>query len=369
MSELINKATTASFGYRPCLDGLRAVAVLAVMVFHAGVGIGAFRILPGGRGGVVVFFALSGFLITAILLKEFHNNGRISLKAFYKRRALRLIPALLFLLVVFNIYTTFFEPKDLSRQSYWFSLAAVFYVSNWLRVIPYGHPALNHLWTLSIEEQFYLLWPALLIVMLKLKLTCGQIATLIGIIIIVSPFYRLFLWQKPGSLYYVYNAFDTRAETLLVGCALALVRYDKLPSRLMKVVGMVSAAVLFVTFLIGSDRIELIFGISVIGYATVGIIAAALQNPASAAVKFLEWRPLVWTGKLSYSLYLWHLPVFYVVGWSPMWHGKAYPMFAFVLSFVFASISYYLIEQPFLRLKEKFSVEQGPVQLAAATGD
>src|SRR5579885_2801009 len=139
MSEVIHKPK--SFGYRPCLDGVRALAVLAVMIFHSEVKVGTFRILPGGRGGVVVFFALSGFLITAILLKEFDNNRRISLKAFYKRRALRLIPALLFLLVVFNMYTTLFEPSNLSRKSYWFSLSALFYIANWVRIGNHGHPA------------------------------------------------------------------------------------------------------------------------------------------------------------------------------------------------------------------------------------
>ncbi|MFW9929612.1 MAG: acyltransferase family protein, partial [Candidatus Thorarchaeota archaeon] len=151
------------FGYVPQLDGMRGIAVLAVIAFHAGI-----SFMPGGFIGVDIFFVLSGFLITSLLIREYDKYKDINFKHFYIRRALRLLPALILLLILFSVLSVFFLQWTQAKSNLEDALIVLFYVANWARAFHiHGAGWLGHAWSLSIEEQFYILWPITLIFLLK----------------------------------------------------------------------------------------------------------------------------------------------------------------------------------------------------------
>jgi len=339
------------FEYVPSLDGIRAIAVLLVMAAH-------LNLVLGGGIGVDIFFVLSGYLITAILLAEFSATGKISLTRFYARRALRLLPALILLLVVFNVYVAIFQNKEQATTARWDSLGALFYMANWLRSFGRNLGALGHLWSLSIEEQFYFLWPAALIFVLKRKLGVGQIMALISLVVLVINVDRLLLYNGLPSFNRIYNGLDTRLDTLLVGCALALSGYRRVPSRVLSLAGVVAAIYLFYIIVFGASIFYgMTFGFTILAFGAALVLAATISNPGGILVKFLRLRPLVWIGRLSYGLYLWHFPVFAL---APGWLSTSRPgltMFTKVfVTFLCATFSYYLVERPCLNFKKRFSV-------------
>ena len=204
-------------GHRPALDGLRAIAVLVVMAHHGYV-LG-FR---GGSIGVDIFFVLSGFLITSLLLEEWDRTEGISFGKFYLRRVLRLLPALLLLLFFVEVYAlgVLRGPRLWEMQKA--ILAVLFYASNWFSIArPDGLGPLSHAWSLSIEEQFYLLWPPLLFLLLRSRLRMSLIAAVIVLLAGAAAVHRAFVWTGPESLWRIYNGLDTRIDELLAGCGLA----------------------------------------------------------------------------------------------------------------------------------------------------
>ncbi len=344
-------------GYAPALDGLRALAVLAVMLLHAG-----SRFTPAGGLGVDVFFVISGYLITSLLLKEWDATGAISLQHFYLRRALRLFPALFALLAVWCVYAALAQSPVEARESYKFSLAAIFYYVNWLRAFGVAnHAALGHTWSLSIEEQFYLLWPALLYVGLKLGVSRPRLLALTILGAVASALWRAALWTGEESFARTYNGLDTRADALLVGCALALllstrgVPCSALSRRALGVAALFSAV--FVSALIvvgGSNRLFLRDGLgSVCALCVAILLASALTSPSALPFRLLGNRHLVFFGRLSYSLYLWHYPVYFWLRYLPPTHFRIPLLLA--ASCACALLSYYLVERPFLKLKKSYS--------------
>lgn len=279
--------------YNPTLDSLRAIAILLVMFFH-------FEI-PGFRHGwigVDIFFVISGYLITKLLVSEYEKNGTIGLKVFYVRRALRLFPALA---VALACYWLWFQ-VILGQNIYKPVLAAAFYSSNILVVLN-GLESLAPLaitWSLSVEEQFYFVWPPLLLCALRQ----GRKKSLIWIVALLcvsAMLVRFILIEDDESI--IARTFWTRPDRILIGCVVALLKID-IPQ-----------------------------------------------------IRQLEIRPLVWIGKISYSLYLWHPLSMYVAGrmaGSAVLHYPPYLPLLFVVSFASAACSYYLIERPFLRLKDRF---------------
>jgi len=203
------RSMTQPFGYRYSLDGLRAIAMLAVLGFHSMV-----SHMRGGFLGVDVFFVISGFLITILLLGEQRDTGRIALGKFYCRRALRLFPALFVCLGFWLVYTALFASRQDLRHEI---LPVSFYYANWY-TIWHGDGSLKmfgHAWSLSLEEQFYLIWPVILIVarQLRPKLFASLIITGIGI----ASLGRAWLWKNCMHYERTYYGFDTRADALLVG--------------------------------------------------------------------------------------------------------------------------------------------------------
>jgi peptidoglycan/LPS O-acetylase OafA/YrhL len=351
-----------TLGYSPALDGIRAVAVLLVMAGHLGL------VYAGGLG-VDIFFVLSGYLITAILVAEFRANGRVSLKKFYGRRALRILPAVILLLLVLNIFIATTQPRDDAETLQWNSLGALFYIANWLRAFGRDLGILGHLWSLSIEEQFYFLWPVMLAFLLSRKLSVNRILLIVGFAILLVNVDRICLYHGIESFNRIYNGLDTRADALLVGCALGLSGYGILPRRVFALLGLMGAA--FVVYVVFRSypvpaNLQVPFGLTIGGtlfaVGTAFFLAAILSNGESIFPRLLRLPPLVWTGRLSYGLYLWHFPVFtFVAGALPGLTPVGSMALEICGTFAAATFSYYVLERPCLRLKKRFSVIEIPV--------
>lgn len=206
-------------GYRRGLDGLRGVSILAVVADHA-------RLLPARAGflGVDVFFVLSGFLITSLLLEEWQQARRISLKKFYLRRTLRLLPALFAALVLIDAYTWIFVSPAYGAMSARDALTALFYSSNWVHIMDVQRPGIfAHTWSLSIEEQFYLIWPLALIWLLRRTSSRLSLLRWIVLGIFLSEMTRIALTATYTEWLRMYCGTDTRADALLIGCAISVV--------------------------------------------------------------------------------------------------------------------------------------------------
>lgn len=344
--------------YLSALDGLRAIAVIAVMIYHADE-----RWLQGGYLGVEVFFTISGYLITALLITEYERTGRIDLMAFWKRRANRLLPALGVLLAgvaVLALFTARDALVSLGGQA----VAALAYVMNWSLIATqqsyfesFGRPPLlQHLWSLAVEEQFYLAFPILFFLGRRL---IGRRAFLavVSIGVVVST---IMVWRgfdptvDPSRLYY---GTDTRAAGLLVGVALALVwrpwttpgggsvRTAAVPD----VVGIVGLGVLVSQFmLLGAYDARLYHG----GFLTVSVATAAVigavVTPGSMLAMPLSTHLLRWVGARSYGLYLWHWPLFMVLrpGVDTIVSDPWLTLIRLGATVAIAEVSYTYIEQP-----------------------
>jgi peptidoglycan/LPS O-acetylase OafA/YrhL len=313
--------------YMPGLDGLRAIAVLAVIAFHLG-----FGWAPGGLLGVGVFFTLSGYLITDILLSQLAARGHIRLGRFWLARARRLLPALFLMLILVVAWVTIFGPAQ-PQQFRNGVVASALYVSNWQLVFGdvsyfarFAAPGpLNHLWSLAIEEQFYIFWPFILLVGVKLvreaPLPSGVRPRLAGatlLLALVSVVLMAVIYRPSLDPSRVYYGTDTRAFELLFGAALAMVWPSRKLSRRISagarntldalgVVGLLTIALMiwrtgqYSSFLYRG-------GFVVLSVATV-LLVAALAHPASRLGPILGWKPLRWIGMRSYAIYLWHFPI------------------------------------------------------------
>lgn len=345
-----------TFGYEPSLDGIRAIAVFLVMAQHLGY-------VHAGGLGVDVFFVLSGYLITAILVSEFSATGTVSLKKFYARRALRILPAVILLLLVINICVSVFETSKQAATVRWDSLGALFYIANWLRAFGHDIGILGNLWSLSIEEQFYLFWPLTLLFLLSRRLSSNFILLLIGLGITLVNLDRIYLYHGMESFNRIYNGLDTRADALLVGCGLGVAGIDFLSRRLSAIFGLIGAAFVFYVLFLGypvPSEFQVAFGLTIGGTLfALGVafaLAALIANSTNLFAKALRAPPLVWSGRLSYGLYLWHFFVFaFVAGLFGAYQPRIIPI-QIGATFLIAALSYYLLERPCLKLKKKFTV-------------
>ena len=310
--------TTKTRTRAPGLDGVRALAVLAVMGFHEGA-----SELSGGFLGVDIFFVLSGFLITDLLARQYDLLGRVDLKGFWTRRARRLLPPLAVMLVIVTAAATVIEPAQ-ERSLRLALLAAATYTSNWYQIFHHVSyfealgpmPPLDHLWSLAIEEQFYLIWPLILwFAILRLKDRRARVAvTLAGAAI--SALAMALQYTPGGDPSAVYYGTDTHASALLIGAALALAcplaRLESTPaeqSRQLDAMGIAGLAFLAwaLGHFSGSDPAVYPLGLILAALAAAGLVAAAASNGVIAAMASLP--PLRWVGIRSYAIYLWHWPV------------------------------------------------------------
>jgi peptidoglycan/LPS O-acetylase OafA/YrhL len=364
-SEAERVAPGTSFGHLPALDGIRAFAVASVVLFHAGVGG-----VRGGLLGVDTFFVLSGFLITALLLTEHGRNGRIDLPAFWVRRARRLLPALLTVLVATVLTGRFLLDNDdlgLLRTD---ALAALAYVANWRMIIRgTGYVAataapspLQHTWSLGIEEQFYLLWPLALTGLLAWRpdrcarwalMACCTAGTLTSAVL-CARFYA------PDSISRAYYGTDTRAQALLIGAGLAAllwpavtdpVRRHRAGSRF-TATGLLGAAGVGTTLWlwhVASDDASWLYrgGLTIAALATAAVVALVVLHPRSGIARFLASAPLAGAGRISYGIYLWHWPLFsYVTAEATGLSRWLLLTVRLAGTLLLAMLSYHLIEQP-----------------------
>jgi peptidoglycan/LPS O-acetylase OafA/YrhL len=337
------------------LDGFRGLAVLLIIVHHLPVAVPYLfhRLTKGGGFGVDAFFVLSGFLITAILLRDQNSGGRVRFGAFYRRRALRLLPALVVFLVVYVFYEAVTNlPKHHEPSS---ALSILFYYSNtWLHRTPQS-PGLGQMWSLAVEEQFYFLWPLCFALFFGLRRRFSvTVALMVGLIATVA-IRRAILWNHGISWLWLYTRLFTRADALLVGCLIAQfwVR-GKLPKRGMQVAGWIALA--YFAFLVrrGAGDPFLYRGGFTLIALTVGVILIAVLETDWVVNRFLRLPPLRAVGRVSYGLYIWHLAIFNAVTrygrfWNPWWQT----IVALGLTAVATCASWFLVERPFLRWKDR----------------
>ena len=349
-------------GYRPELDGLRGISILLVFVHHF-----YHRFLPGGFLGVDIFFVLSGFLITSLLLQEWDREGSISLRNFYIRRALRLMPALLTLVLVLGVFALIFLSGNGARKTYQGIWLALSYISNWLYAFDYASAdnPLGITWSLAIEEQFYLLWPLILRFVLRSGISRRGLLHALALSVAVVVLYRSLLLNLGASLTRLYYASDTRADALLIGCLIAiLVAQNAFPKNRkfeFSIKLLAAVAFVFLAFMaLRSTWADLISYqavlFTIIPLSAAVILVVLIKWPLRIVVRALRFAPLVWVGRVSYGLYLWHWPVrWFIYGRQPLPTSMVQLFAAVFLSLALTTLSYYFIEKPFLRLKDRFS--------------
>lgn len=325
-----------------------------MLFFHAN---GA---LPGGYLGVDLFFVLSGFLITTLLLAEHRDTGRIALSAFWVRRARRLFPALLSLMPAVAIYSQFFaKPGELQglRAD---ALATLAYVANWRAIFShksywelFAAPSLlEHTWSLAIEEQFYVVWP--LVVVLVLRRGASRSILVLALALTALSMAAMLALFDPAHVSRVYLGTDTRAAGILAGAALATVlspntTFQTRTVRLFDVLGTASLLGLGLAWwkLSGEDPFLYCGGFWLTELAVLVLIVCAVMGSKSLVARALSWRPLTLIGMISYGVYLWHWPVnVFLTSERVHVHGLWLHVLQFATTFAIAIVSYRLLEQP-----------------------
>lgn len=344
----------------PGLDGLRGLAVLGVIFYHMN-----FPWAAGGLLGVTIFFVLSGYLITDILLSDWETKGNIQLIRFWWRRIRRLFPALYTMLFFVTIWITLFQRELLSplREDL---VSVIFYFSNWWFIFKdvsyfesYDTPSVvGHFWSLAIEEQFYIFWPIVVILLMFLfKKRTASLFWIIFTLALASAVWMGILYMPGEDPSRVYYGTDTRAFSLLIGAGLAVVWPSrKLAQQVgwkqrltLDLVGL--GALVFLAFMFYTadpfDEILYVGGMFIISLMT-AILIAVLVHPSSILAKILSFKPLKWAGLRSYAMYLWHYPIVLLTG-ATFYNDGSWSLlvvFQLALIFLIAELSWQLIERP-----------------------
>jgi peptidoglycan/LPS O-acetylase OafA/YrhL len=343
------------------IDGMRTFAVMLVIVYHF-----EPAMVPGGSIGVDIFYTISGFVITRLLIAEYARTGDIGLRQFYRRRWLRLMPALLVLCALTALLSL--SPVQSFRNGVSASLLAAASLVNIVRAAQPGAYSgetapLGHTWSLGVEEQFYLLWPPVLLALLR-RFTARAVLIVTGALALVPVFWRYHLWSATAA-HRIYNGPDTRADQLLAGAVLAIVlarlsadspwrqTLRTWSSRLwMPAVALLGLIVwqVPVTGTSGWNEPVYTIGFLVIALLTVVLLASVELLPRAPLGRALSLMPLAWVGRnLSYGLYLWHYPLMHLL--SDLGVRKMLLPSTLLATFIMASASYFLIEEPCRRLK------------------
>jgi peptidoglycan/LPS O-acetylase OafA/YrhL len=347
-------ANAPHIAYRPGLDGVRAIAVAAVFVYHA-------RIdwLPGGFLGVDLFFVLSGYLITSLLLVEWEARNRIDLRRFWLRRARRLLPALVVVVLATLVLASIFARQDLA-QTRSDAISSLLYYTNWHEIIANhsyfnlrGNPSLlQHTWSLAIEEQFYIVWPLLLVP--GLVLVGRKRLPMIVIAGIAASAALMWILYNPSDPTRVWNGTDTRAFLLLMGILLALVwpyverlRHSLPLLELFGVAALVGTVLLFLqmhdydpTLWRGGDLAAAFCFVVLIG---------AVAHPGTGLGQALGVAPLRWIGERSYGIYLWHWPIIVLVAGVNARPSPGIVAAEAAVVIAAAALSYRYVEEPIRR--------------------
>lgn len=361
-------STVEPLGTRDALDGVRALAIIPVLLFHS-----AFaQEFQGGRVGVDLFFVLSGFLITNMLLEEQARAGRIDIRTFYIRRALRLGPAMLAVLAFVwgaalaggGLGTT---PAVMGR----FTLLVLSYTNNWASafhssVVP---APLGHFWSLALEEQFYLFWPWLLVGAARARLSLRTILITLLVLVAAVALWRSVLWHLTHDPFRVVFGTDTRAGGLLFGGALAVARHMGWRITNTFAAFLVGAGLLIYCYVIprqyDTSGLLVLGGLQPVELAA-GMLIVGLTASESAPFRWLlASPPALWIGRRSYAIYLWHLPLIVLVR-AVVDAPLAATIVSFAATFLFAELSFRYLEQPVLRLRSQLRTRRPALQAAGA---
>ena len=341
------------------LDGIRGLAALAVVLFHAGV-----AWLPAGFLGVDVFFVVSGFLITALLVAERERHTDTDLARFWMRRARRLLPVLALVLIVTTAYAALMLRDTLGQHLHDVLMAAV-YFTNWdliLRGVSYfemfERPSqLRHLWSLAVEEQFYIVWPIVFALVMRF-LNLRWLWCIVAALALMSLIWMVVLFTPGTDPSRVYFGSDPRAFTILIGVAVGLVwkpwrfTWDRPVGIAMDIIALLGLAMIVVIMVIGRHWSDWMYPWGLLGISAAAIVVVSfVVRPGSLVGRVLETRPLRWMGQRSYSIYLWHWPVLLALQWEFNFvpNTIAIVAAALVATFLLSEISYRMVEAPMRR--------------------
>jgi peptidoglycan/LPS O-acetylase OafA/YrhL len=349
------------YGYQPALDGIRAFAVGSVMLYHA-----SQSWALGGFLGVDAFFVLSGFLITTLLVTEWSGSGRIDLGAFWVRRARRLLPALLLVMLGIVMYAAVFAGPSEVEKIRSDGFATLGYVANWKFIFAgqsyfdqFTQPSpFRHMWSLAIEEQFYLMWPLVVFAALWFTrsvrgLLAAAITMMLGSALLMAVLYTP--GADPSRVYY---GTDTRAQSLLMGAIAAMLVFlhgpvrTRIVQRVLRVLAVLGAGYTLWLWSNMSERSNLLYrgGFLLASLSVVIIIVSVTQPNRGLLGRALSWYPLRWIGMISYGLYLWHWPIYLTITRTRTGlDGNALLFARVAVTFAFATASYYLVERPLRR--------------------
>ena len=355
--------------YLPSIDSLRALAVLAVIIYHVDV-----NYLPGGFLGVDLFFVLSGYLISSLIIKEYKKTGSVNLYNFYIRRARRLLPAVYFMITIGLVVMVLFN-EVLLRKSHLDAIFGYIYSSNWWYIFhkldyfdSFGAQSpFKHLWSLAIEEQFYMIFPLLFLLVNRkkkskdgtYKLNKNFLYVVLGLIL-VSLIAHILLFDI-NNISRIYFGTDTRAFSLLVGVVGAILypmerlhaKVTPQQNMLYSVVSLVSIATLITVMIYTSEYNTLLYRGGFLLVAILGLIVIISSGKQHTLMsRLLSFKPVVFIGKISYSLYLWHFPVLVLT--TPVSEiGNPNIIFVIlrvILTFILATASYVFVETPIRKL-------------------
>lgn len=354
MNHKIHHAPSAAPGaqafsqhYNPALDGLRAVAIVLVVLSHAHA-----PLFDGAFYGVDLFFVLSGLLITTLLLQEQQRNGRVDYWRFWRRRFWRLMPALMLFLLAYCIFAPLLWPE--LQDVYTDALVSLLYLADYGIAFFDSPNTLLHMWSLSVEEHFYLLWPPLLMLLVR-RTRPGQLWRPVLALLALGWVWRV-LWVLLGQQFYeIFFRFDTRATGLLAGSLLAVLQLEQpawfqaLRQRLTHFMWLVLAVPLLMAQA-WDDMNAMLWGMAVVECATAVLLLAVVQRNG-AIYEMLSARVLVVLGKLSYGIYLWHYPVARYLRSDLPWPAAV--ALTLLISTALAALSYYTVERWALRQRDK----------------
>jgi peptidoglycan/LPS O-acetylase OafA/YrhL len=357
-------ARTASMPRIPSLDGLRAISIFLVVALHTvqrfslthHVSLIWYAVFDGGTG-VFIFFVISGYLITSLLLNEHDRRGSISMRGFYFRRAMRILPPL-FVYVFVLLLLGWVGRLAIDKADIF---GALFFVHNY---ISGGMWALEHFWSLSLEEQFYFIWPAILLFCLRKSGMAGRIAAgkVAIAIILISPILRVLTFRLGNPLLHNGGGFHMRADSLMFGCVVALLqgtpRFEQLYALATRI-WWIPPTVIFVSDCMGArfqNYWQFPFGFTLCGAAISFFLLWCVRNPASAVGRLLNARPVVHIGVLSYSIYIWQTLFLHhgnVTVFGPSLRLLTIFPFSWLAILAVAELSFYLIERPSLKLRNQ----------------
>ena len=364
-----SRASFPAMGYQPSLDGLRALSVGVVLLYHAG-----FSWMHGGFFGVEVFFVVSGFLITSLLIDEHDRNDRIAFATFWNRRARRLFPALYAVLLFVGVWAALAgsaeQQSQLRRDAVW----SIFYVNNWGQIlgdVPYfaGEvPLLRHLWSLAVEEQWYLIWPLLFVALMRLGLS----RRVVGGVVVGAAFavFAYMFWMQtraptplggPPSILdgvdrtnYLYLSTITRSGGLLLGAGAAFVwrpwrwrhAVDAPAGRMLDPLGAAAVAAIGCAAAVASITAGYVYQwlLPLVSILSLVAVMVAVHPSSVGFRRIMSWKPLVEVGKRSYGLYLWSWPIFVIVGATT--GSVSSFLWAMFLTIIVAEASYRFLESP-----------------------